>query len=227
MTTLNNELAEFWAEASKTMPREIVDKIDAGIAAMASGDTPFTPLAVGAAAPDFTLVNQHGSPKSLRAALSHGPVILFFYRGEWCPFCNLQLKRYQEAQSQFAEHGASLIAVTPEKPDHTLVLSEKHRIDFDILHDAEDAVAESFGVCLRIPKQHEEVLKRFGLSLEERNGTANWTLPVPGVFVIDQNAVISAAFVDANYRRRAEPEQILAALESLSARRDAAGGAIK
>ena len=199
------------------MPSETVAKIDAGIALMVEGKVPYTPLEPGTSAPDFTLSNQHGEVCRLADALAEGPVILFFYRGAWCPFCNIQLKHYQEAKAQFARFGAQLIAVTPETPDHGLAIAEKHRLDFDILHDADDTVGESYGVTVRVPEMHEEVLQSFGVPLPDRNGTDKWTLPVPGVFIIGQDGVVRRTFVDANYRARAEPPQILAALEEMSA----------
>ena len=214
--TMNREAAALWAEAAKGMAPEVVAKIDAGIALMVEGKVPYAPLEPGAPAPDFTLSNQHGKARRLSDALAQGPVILFFYRGAWCPFCNIQLKHYQEAKAAFAKYGAQLIAVTPETPDHGLAIAEKHRLDFDILHDTDDAVGESYGVTVRVPKVHEEVLQGFGVPLPDRNGTDHWTLPVPGVFIIGQDGVVRNTFVEANYRARAEPPQILAALEAFS-----------
>ena len=215
MSGITAEGAAFWENAKKSMSPDVVAKIDAGIDAMVSGATPYTPIALGETVADFTLDNQNGQARSLSGALEKGPVILFFYRGEWCPFCNLQLKHYQESLARFNNAGASLIAISPEKPDHSIVAAEKHNLGFDILYDIDDAVGETFGVSVHIPDEHIDALKGFGLELPEWNGTQSWTLPVPGVFIIDRDFKVKWRFVEANYRIRAEVDEILAALVTI------------
>ena len=215
MSGITAEGAAFWENAKKSMSPDLVAKIDAGIDAMVSGATPYTPIALGETVADFTLDNQNGQARSLSGALEKGPVILFFYRGEWCPFCNLQLKHYQESLARFNDAGASLIAISPEKPDHSIVAAEKHNLGFDILYDIDDAVGETFGVSVHIPDEHIDALKGFGLELPEWNGTQSWTLPVPGVFIIDRDFKVKWRFVEANYRIRAEVDEILAALVTI------------
>ena len=215
MSGITAEGAAFWENAKKSMSPDLVAKIDAGIDAMVSGATPYTPIALGETVADFTLDNQNGQARSLSGALEKGPVILFFYRGEWCPFCNLQLKHYQESLARFNDAGASLIAISPEKPDHSIVAAEKHNLGFDILYDIDDAVGETFGVSVHIPDEHIDALKGFGLELPEWNGTQSWTLPVPGVFIIDRDFKVKWRFVEANYRIRAEVDEILAALATI------------
>ena len=215
MNAMNSEAAQLWENAAQQMPAEIVEKINVGMQRMINGETPYTPLEAGAKAPDFTLNNFDGTPRKLADYLSKGPLILFFFRGDWCPFCNIQLKHYQDNLAEFARFGASLVAVSPEKPDHSTVMAEKHRLTFDVLYDEVDAAGEAYGVTLRVPAEHEEVLTELGVPLTERNGTDNWTLPVPGVFVIGQDGTIAKTFVNPNYRVRAEPEEIIAALQAL------------
>ena len=215
MSGITAEGAAFWENAKKSMSPDVVAKIDAGINAIVSGATPYSPIALGETVADFTLDNQNGQARSLSGALEKGPVILFFYRGEWCPFCNLQLKHYQESLARFNDAGASLIAISPEKPDHSIVAAEKHNLGFDILYDIDDAVGEAFGVSVRIPDEHIDALKDFGLELPEWNGTQSWTLPVPGVFIIDRDFKVKWRFVEANYRIRAEVDEILAALATI------------
>ncbi|KAJ56673.1 hypothetical protein ACMU_06955 [Actibacterium mucosum KCTC 23349] len=215
MNAMNSEAAQLWENAAQQMPGEIVEKINTGMQRMIDGETPYSPLAVGQTAPAFTLNNFDGTPRALSEYLAKGPLVLFFFRGDWCPFCNIQLKHYQDNLVEFAKYGAQLVAVSPEKPDHSTVMAEKHRLTFDVLYDVADEVGEAFGVTLRVPSEHEEVLTQLGVPLTERNGTANWTLPVPGVFVIGQDGKIASTFVNPNYRIRAEPEEIIAALATL------------
>ena len=218
MSKINSDGAAFWENAKKSMPADIVAKIDAGIEAMVNGETPYKPVEVGDRISDFSLKNQHGEERSLSSILNNGPAIVFFYRGEWCPFCNLQLKHYQESLDAFKAAGATLVAISPEKPDYALVASEKNNLDFDILFDAEDGVGEAFGVSVCVPDEHIEVLSGFDVSLPDRNGTDGWSLPVPGVFIIGQDFLVKWRFIDANYRVRAEVDQILNALRSVQAK---------
>lgn len=212
---MNQEAAALWENARGQMPAEIVTKIESGVQKMINGETPYSPLQVGDKAPEFSLNNFDGTARSLSGYLSEGPVILFFFRGEWCPFCNIQLKHYQDNIDKFGAFGARLVAVSPEKPDHTTIMTEQHRLTFDVLYDSDDAVGEAFGVTVRVPDEHEDVLTQLGVPLSERNGTANWTLPIPGVFVVGENGVIAKTFVNPNYRIRAEPEEIIEALKNL------------
>lgn len=215
MTTMNTESAQLWENAQSQMPDAIVDKITTGMQRMIDGETPYAPVLAGSQAPDFALNNFDGTPRKLSDYLAKGPLILFFFRGDWCPFCNIQLKHYQDNIENFAAHGAQLVAVSPEKPDHSTVMAEKHRLTFDVLYDEVDAAGEAYGVTVRVPNEHEEALNELGVPLTERNGTSNWTLPVPGVFIIGRDGKIAKTFVNPNYRIRAEPEEILEALAAL------------
>lgn len=172
-------------------------------------------LKIGSKVPDFTLPNALGKPVNLYEQLQKGPVILTFYRGAWCPFCSLQLKTYQEVMPTFKQYGASLVAVTPQKPDQSLKQLEKQALNFEVLSDLDSAVMKAYELRFVVPTKLVEVYKNMGLDLAEYNGEGRYELPVPGTFVLDQQGVIQAKFADTDYTKRMEPRDIVAALEKI------------
>ncbi|MBI4870056.1 MAG: AhpC/TSA family protein [Candidatus Riflebacteria bacterium] len=172
-------------------------------------------LKPGARAPDFTLPNSEGKSVQLRELLARGPVVLVFYRGHWCPYCNAQLAALQEALPRLREAGASLVAISPEKPDYVKESVQTMKLEFEVLSDAGNRVARSFGLAFRVPPKLEELYRGFGLTLEKFNADGKWELPVPGTFVLDRQGLVALASVDPDYTRRLEPEAILAALAKL------------
>jgi peroxiredoxin len=172
-------------------------------------------LKAGNPAPDFTLQDATGTQVRLRERLARGPVVLTFYRGGWCPFCNAQLRAYQKVLPQIRELGASLIAVSPQSPDNTLSQTEKEELAFTVASDPRGIVAEQYRVLYEVPESVQAVLAGFGQSLLEYNATDRWVLPVPATFVIDGNGIIRFAHADPNFMRRLEPVRLLQALQAL------------
>jgi peroxiredoxin len=152
---------------------------------------------------------------ALPEALHSGPVILAFYRGGWCPYCDLQLRAYQSGLPTVIQLGARLIAVSPQLPDGSLSTAEKDRLEFDVLSDVGNGVARSFGLVYSLPEELREALRSNGKDLTRINGDESWELPVPATFVIAPDRRVMLAHVDVDYRRRLAPEDIIAALMSL------------
>jgi len=174
-------------------------------------------LKAGDKAPDFTLKNAHGKPITLSNHFSSGPVVLIFYRGAWCPFCNLQLKALQKSVPHFQREGARLIAVTPQKPDKSLQQVKKDGYPFEILSDLDGDVMRAYGLYFEVPPELSDVYKRnFKLDLAEYNGPGRYVLPVPGTFVIDTKGIMRAAYAHTNYTKRMEPTAIVAALKEIN-----------
>ncbi len=173
-------------------------------------------LKVGEKAPSFTLPNADGKNISLADELKKGPVLLTFYRGAWCPICNTQLRTYMKWLETFREQGATLIAITPQKPDKSKEEIEGFGYGFEVLSDLDDKVTKAFKLYYEVPPEVDAIFqKEFGLKLEDHNGPGRLGLPVPGTFVIDREGIVRAAFADVNYENRAEPRDLLAALKSL------------
>lgn len=171
----------------------------------------------GDSAPDFTLPDAFGNRVSLKTLLAKGPVVISFYRGEWCPFCNLELRGLQEALPKIKAHGATLIAISPEKPDHGIVATEKSKLTFPVLSDFGNVVAHQFGVVFRVGDELQAFSKNvFKNDIALRNGENSYELPVPATYVLDASGVVRFAHVDVDYMTgRAEPDEVVAALASL------------
>jgi len=175
-------------------------------------------LKVGQFAPDFTLPDAFGNPVSLNALLAQGPVVVSFYRGEWCPFCNIELRALEEALPKMRALGAILIAISPEKPDHGIVATEKNKLTFPVLSDFGNKVARQFGIVFQVGQKLKEFSKDvFKNDIALRNGEESYELPVPATYVIDTAGIIRFAHVEVDYMLgRAEPEVVVAVLETIA-----------
>jgi peroxiredoxin len=172
-------------------------------------------LKVGDPAADFELPNVRGGTLSLHAALESGPAVLSFYRGSWCPFCNLELNALQRRLPEIRAAGARLIAVSPQKPDASLDHAEKLDLQFDVLSDTGNRIAKRYGLIMTIDQSLRPLYLRWGIDVPAANGDDSYELPVPATYVIDTSGKIRAAFVDKDYTKRMEPQDILAALSQL------------
>ncbi|MDB2606145.1 peroxiredoxin family protein [Zobellia sp.] len=168
-------------------------------------------LKVGDLAPDFTLPNAFGKSISLSECLKSGPIILKFYRGEWCPICNLDLREIQEYVGQFNEFNTKVLAISPQKPDDALTITQKNELGFEVLSDSDQEVIKAYNLQFDPGENYHQ--RR---DLSAVNGDGSITLPVPATFVIDKNFEIIGAHVEANYTERMSPEEILKVLKKIS-----------
>jgi peroxiredoxin len=177
-------------------------------------------LREGERAPNFRLPNAQGGFIELDTLLERGPVVLAFYRGQWCPYCNLELRAYQKTLPQLQALGASLIAVSPQTSDNSLSTAEKNALAYPVLSDVGLGVARAYGVAFDLPSELVELYKRqWNNDLVKWNGEGGWSLPIPATYVIGEDARIVLAHVDPDYRGRLEPEVVLARLRTLAGRR--------
>lgn len=211
---LGERIGKFQAERPAPDPRQraIMEKAASDLAKA----LPEPGLNVGTVAPDFTLPDAFGNPVALKALLTQGPVILTFYRGAWCPYCNLQLHALQESLPHFQRYGAQLVAITPQKPDRSRSQIEKDAYPFPILSDLDNRVMQAYKLYFEVPEELRTLyLQDFKLDIAEYNGSGRYGLPVPGTFVIDQQGIIRAAFADTDYKKRMEPAAIIEALSAI------------
>lgn len=175
-------------------------------------------LRVNDSAPDFSLPDAFDHEISLSMLLREGPIVISFYRGEWCPFCNLELRALQQALPEINKLGANLIAISPEKPDNGIVLTEKNKLTFPVLSDFRNAVARRFGIVFRVGDEVRDLSKNvFRNDLALRNGEDSYELPVPATFVIDGRGIVRFAHVNVDYMTgRVEPEEVVAALQAIA-----------
>ena len=167
-------------------------------------------LSVGDKAPEFNLPNAQGKNISLCETLKSGVVVLKFYRGEWCPICNLDLREIQSNMSKIQSLGAAVLAVSPQTPDDALTAKQKNELQFQVLSDADQNVIKAYQLQFDPGEDYHN--RR---DLTKLNGDGSKDLPVPATFIIDENGIIIAAHVEANYTERMNSEEIISVLESL------------
>ena len=173
---------------------------------------------VGDIAPDFELPDALGRTVRSIDLRATGPLVINFYRGNWCPYCNLELRTLQRHLPQITDLGASLVAISPQIPDQSLTTAEKNELAFPVLSDVGNVVARRFGLVFALAEHLRPIYTELGIDLPKFNGTNTFELPVPGTFIIDRNAVIQAVHVDADYKKRMEPARILEVLTDLRSR---------
>ncbi|MBW4091670.1 MAG: AhpC/TSA family protein [Proteobacteria bacterium] len=174
-------------------------------------------LQVGDRFPDLVLPNAEGDLLAITTLLRRGPLVVTFFRGEWCPYCRLTLDALAEALPDFRAAGAALVAITPEAGGRALVVKRNHHAAFEVLSDVDCGVGLSCGVVFRAPDPYRLLLLKYGTDLAERHGNPAWFLPVPATFVVDRDGIIRWRFVTVDFTERAEPADILAALRALGA----------
>jgi peroxiredoxin len=202
-------------EIAGQAPAGLVDGFASAAARLDALDFASRAPRVGDEAPDFALPAQNGDSVRLSALLSDGPVVLIFYRGEWCPYCNLQLRSFQAHLDEFAELGAQLVAVSPQAPDHSLSMAEKNELGFLVLSDVEATVLDRYGLMYEVDAELRRLLESVGNDVSAYNGEAGWTLPAPATFVIDPRGRVRYSHVRGDWTERAEPSDVLAVLAEL------------
>ena len=208
--SLKEQLAEYRAGWYQGVPAERQAIMQRHIDELRSGALARTMLKVGDRAPAIVLETATGAIVDVGTLLKKGPVIVTFYRGGWCPYCNLELKAYQQILPEIAAAGASLVAISPEKPDDTLSTAEKNALSFEVLSDVGQKVGRAFGLVYEFTEELKRAYRGFNLDIPVRNGTpGEWALPISATYVIDRDGSIVYAYTDVDYRDRADPRDIL------------------
>lgn len=172
-------------------------------------------LGAGDKAVDFTLPNVQGDPVSSKALRERGPVVLSFYRGGWCPYCNLELKALQDVNEEIKELGATLVAISPQLPDKSLSTAQKNELKFEVLSDVDSTIADQFGLTFSVDEELRPIYKEWGVDVAAVNDDPDWRLPLPATYVIAPDGSIVKSFVDEDYTARLEPDEILESLRDL------------
>jgi peroxiredoxin len=214
---LGAEMAAQAAERRKNRPAEITALFDRCIDEVRAAGVAERALAVGASAPDFTLPDATGVAVRLADLRAAGPVVISFYRGGWCPYCNLELRAYAERSPDFEAAGARVVAISPQTPDASLTLVERAELPFTVLSDVGNVVAASFGLVHPVQSELAAVYAKNGFDLAGDNAQdpSELSLPLPATYVVDRDGTVAFAAVSEDYTVRADPEAVLAAVVAL------------
>jgi peroxiredoxin len=204
------------AEFEKTASAEKIEEYEKGIESVIASGMLVAALKVGDTAPDFTLKNTVGEEVNLANLPKNGPVVLTWYRGSWCPYCNIALQAYQRKLPEIQKAGAQFVALTPELPDKSLPTTEKFKLGCEVLTDLNNGVAEKFKIVFKMTPWVAKAMED-GFGLQGYNGKDydKDTLPLSATYIITPDGKIAYVFLDAEYRRRATPEMIIAELGRL------------
>jgi peroxiredoxin len=213
--SLTQQLAELKAQNQAKQPEEVKAAMAADLEKLAMSGLVENAPQQGQYLTDFTLNNHNGEPRSLSQLRQNGPVVIIFYRGGWCPYCNMELHAYQQALPAIKEAGATLVAITPELPDASLSTAEKHGLAFEVLTDTNSDYARKIGIVFTLSPTLRPIYESFGINIEKHNGKDQYDLPLAATFVVDTQGKIVSAFVTADYTKRADPEDIIKVLVSL------------
>src|SRR5215469_11776226 len=210
--SLAQQLEELTAKLRALVPAERLAAIDRAIEYLHAGNLATRALKTGDQAPSFELPDGDGMLWRSADLLRSGPLVVVFYRGRWCAYCNAQLVALQQIHSRIAAAGASLVAISPQTQKHTYMTRDMHRLRFPVLSDLCNQVAGEFGLVYRLPQELQEMYESIMTKLPGYNGDQSWELPLAATYVIRPDGMISYARFDEDWRQRAEPEEILKAL---------------
>ena len=212
---LNNALADFRNQGMKVWPADLVAVLTKHPRDLVDSADPAKFAGVGATVDGFTLPDADGSGVSLDELTADGPAVLVFYRGQWCPYCNLTLRAYQaEVVPELEKHGARMAAISPQLPDGSVAVKESNELGFPVLSDVGNVVARAFGLTFTVGEDVRPTMIKIGADLEKHNG--DWELAHPAVVVVDSDRTIRFVDVHPDYTTRTEPDRILAALRPRS-----------
>ena len=213
---LTQQLQEFRQQFSANQPEKIkaimaqttTDLINSKIAEQS--------ISKGQKVSNFTLPNAVGKEVTLDSLLAKGAVVISFYRGGWCPYCNLELRALQQVLPEIVSRGATLVAISPETPDTSLSTKEKNELSFEVLSDRGNVVAKQFGLVFTLDESLRPIYESFGIDIPSHNGDSSFELPLPATYVIAADGTIIYSFANADYTQRLDPEKIITALDSIA-----------
>lgn len=203
---LNRELKKLQEQTLKNIPEEYVEVMLKDVEIQVKKGLTKNALAIGETIPNFKLENAVGEQVDVKDLLENGPLVISFYRGAWCPYCNMELAAYQEVLSELIEAGGQLVAISPELPDASMSLIEKHGLKYQILSDVNNEVARQFGLVFKLSDSLQKVYSKLGLDLSEGQGNSNYELPFPATYVINSDGRVVEMSVQYDYTQRLEPD---------------------
>lgn len=205
---LTEQLTEKRNNSAKVIPEEKRAVMLKSTADLKATNIVENALKTGQNLPSFALKNIENNPVSL-ADFNSDYLVISFYRGGWCPYCNLELKALQNILPELKALNSELIAITPETPDNSLTTSEKNEIDFAVLSDIDNAYAKTLGLVFQVPEDLQAVYSEFGIKIDKHNKNNDFELPMPATYIVNKNREVIYSFVPEDYTERLDPEVVL------------------
>lgn len=212
MNNLAKQIENLNNELSQQIPLEVLEVFEKSISDLKTQNIENKSIKIGDVISPFSLLNAQNQLVHSKDILKKGKTILAFYRGSWCPYCNLELRALQNNIAKIVNHNVSLLAVSPQSPDHSNALSEKHQLTFDVFTDENNHLAKQLGIDFKLQDFALPTYQAIGINLNEFNQDDENTLPVPAVFVIDSDGSVIYKFVDSDYRNRLDIKELIQSL---------------
>ncbi|HSL09531.1 MAG TPA: peroxiredoxin-like family protein [Pseudonocardiaceae bacterium] len=214
--SIADQVGAFNTAVADQIPAEALTTFTAEQARLDAAGVPAGVAAPGAVLPDVELLDVHGAPTSLFAVTGGRPAVIVFYRGAWCPYCNIALKTYQDQLlPQLNEHGIALVAISPQKPDGSLSSQQKNALAFPVMSDPGNVLADRLGILSTPSAQAQAAMAQLGLDLTAANADGTPTLPMPTVVIADADHTIRWIDVHPDYTNRTEVADIINALDAV------------
>jgi peroxiredoxin len=214
---LQDKLDALKAECLAKTPPKVTLVRQRAVATLATSGLAERAAHAGEQAPAFRLRDGHGRAFSSRESLRRGPIVLLFYRGRWCPYCNHELRAIEAASHDIRSLGASLVAVSQQTPDNSLETQRRNGLSFASLVDAGGSVAHAFGLRWKASDELRTVEEGCGTDLAAFNGELSWTLTMPARYVVTPGGTIEYADISVDYTRRGDPSELIPVLTHLAA----------
>ena len=213
---LTQELDRYQAEFKAKQPEEVKELMAQATTDLINSKIAEASISTGQKLPNFTLPNAVGEEIALESLLAEGAVVVSFYRGGWCPYCNMELRALQAALPEIQARGATLVAISPETPDTSLSTKEKNELSFQVLSDRGNVLARQLGLVFALPESLRPIYRNFGIDIPAHNGDDTFELPLPATYVVSADGTIIYSFANADYTQRLDPAEIIKALDTIS-----------
>ena len=214
-TSLTEDIAAFQAEMIPTIPVETMNTLMGELQGLIDLRIAESALQTGADFPDFSLANANNENRSRDDLLTSGPLVISFYRGAWCPYCNLELNALQQKLSAINATGAQLIAISPQSPDKSADQSSNSKLTFEVLSDTGNKLAKQCGLVFTLPESLRPIYSAWEIDIPGHNGDQSFELPIPATYIVGTDGKVHYTFVDMDYTKRLEPDVIIEQLSSL------------
>lgn len=210
MTNLAKKIEEFQEEFKQNVPNDIQVLMENSIKELKQTSISAQALKQGDKIKDFVLPNALGFDIRFSEILKNNDfMVVNFYRGLWCPYCNLELNALQSIENELKELNTSLLAISPQTPDASLETKEKNNLSFEVLSDNKNIVAKEFGLVFSLDEKLRPIYSSFGIDMKTSNSDDSWEIPMPGTYLVNKNLEVIFAYIDEDHTKRLEPKILL------------------